>query len=125
MRAEGVREFQAHVTQAAQGRIVALPEWPRLNCRFEANALIEQGFEPASDTLVLGKRADRHQLPNCCQWEVETLIPTHPFASQNDIVGRRSLTVRHELAHALQNERHGVAHCCVMEYIKNRFQNAS
>jgi hypothetical protein len=48
----------------------------------------------------------------------------HPFASQNDIVGRRSLTVRHELAHALQNERHGVAHCCVMEYIKNRFQNA-
>jgi len=36
------------------GRIVALPEWPRFNCRFEANALIEQGFEPASDTLVLG-----------------------------------------------------------------------
>jgi hypothetical protein len=26
VRAEGVREFQAHVTQAAQGRIVALPE---------------------------------------------------------------------------------------------------
>ena len=27
---------------------------PWLNSRFEANALIEQGFEPASDRLVLG-----------------------------------------------------------------------
>jgi hypothetical protein len=25
-----------------------------LDCRFEANALIEQGFEPASEGLVLG-----------------------------------------------------------------------
>ena len=33
--------------------------------------LIEQGFEPASDTLVQGKRADRHQLPNCCHLELE------------------------------------------------------
>ena len=32
------------------------------------------------------------------------------------------LTVRHELAHALQNEQHGVAHCCVMEYIRKQFQ---
>jgi hypothetical protein len=35
------------------------------------------------------------------------------------------LTVRHELAHALMNEQHGVAHSCVMDYIKNTFQNAS
>lgn len=33
------------------------------------------------------------------------------------------LTVRHELAHALMAEQHGVAHCCVTEYIRKQFQN--
>jgi hypothetical protein len=34
-----------------------------LDCRFEANALIEQGFEPASNGLVLGNGqvARRHR----------------------------------------------------------------
>ena len=34
-----------------------------LDCRFEANALIEQGFEPASDGLVLGNVRTLSGLP--------------------------------------------------------------
>jgi len=43
------------------GRIVALPEWPRLNCRFEANALIEQGFGAGIAHISPGKRASSHR----------------------------------------------------------------
>ena len=54
-----VQSRSRHLAESSPYRI----NDPWLSCRLEANALIEQGFEPASD-IGLVKRAYRHQLPS-------------------------------------------------------------
>jgi hypothetical protein len=62
-----------------------------LDCRFEANALIEQGFEPASDGLVLGNGLGSRNATGRISWEQtpERIVavcgkrPECPLASPN------------------------------------------